>query len=68
MTSIFQAAAATRIADKHHKNIFCIQDAARSGDVALVRDYLTVDASLVNDRDGRYHSAVQFLHHVCFKT
>ncbi len=55
MTLTFQAAAAVRIRDKHCKNIFCIQDAARSGDVALVQDYLTVDARLVNDRDARYH-------------
>jgi hypothetical protein len=53
-TSVFQAAAAARIAAKRSKNILCIQDAARSGDVALVQDYLTVDAGLVNNRDARY--------------
>ena len=44
-----QAAAVSRIAGKGS-----VHDAARSGDVALLKDHLTADPNCVDARDGRY--------------
>jgi len=47
ISSVLQAAAAARIQGK--PDIF---EAARSGDLSLVRDHLTADPSCVDRRDG----------------
>ena len=51
LTRVLQAAAAACIAGKAG-----IHDAVRSGDLALVKDHVTVDETCVNSLDAMYNS------------